>query len=131
MRQMKWALLAVLCVLGAAVQAHHSFPATYLVDEETMIEGTLAAFMYRNPHSFVHVVVKDKNGAEIRYAVEWGAAGALDRMGVARTTFRVGDHVKVWGNPGRNPEDHRLRLRRIERPSDGYRWGFDPNQNFD
>ena len=34
-----------------------------------------------------------------------------------------GDHVVITGNPGRNPEDHRLRMRTIARPSDGWKWG--------
>ena len=35
----------------------------------------------------------------------------------------AGDHVIITGNPGRNPEDHRLRMRTITRPSDGWKWG--------
>jgi len=125
-------LLAVVTVcLSAAANAHHSFPATYIVNEEVMIEGTLVAFMFRNPHAFVHLNVQDEKGETVRYAVEWGAAGVLGRQGVTRSTFRAGDHVKIWGNPGRNPEDHRLRMRRIERVSDGFRWGFDPEQTYD
>jgi len=125
-------VLAMLALsLSTAVSAHHSFPATYMTKEETMIEGTLVAFMFRNPHAFVHVNVKDENGNVVRYAVEWGAAGVLGRQGVTRSTFRAGDHVKIWGNPGRNPEDHRIRMRRIERVTDGFRWGFDPNETYD
>ncbi len=115
---------AATCITGTAVQAHHSFPATYLVDQEVVVEGELVAFMFRNPHSFVHLTVKDKSGKLTRYAIEWGSAGALGRTGVTRATFKAGDIVKIWGNPGRNDEDHRIRMRRIERPSDGYRWGF-------
>ena len=120
------ALLAAMVVAGGTlpVQAHHSFPATYIVTEEVTIEGELVAFMYRNPHAFVHLNVKDKDGNVIRYAVEWGAASLLGQQGVTRATFKPGDHVIITGNPGRNAEDHRLRMRRIERPSDGFKWGF-------
>jgi hypothetical protein len=116
-----------LCVTA---NAHHSFPATYMVKEEAMIEGTLIAFMFRNPHAFVHLNVKDENGEVIRYSIEWGGASTLGRQGVTRATFKAGDKVKIWGNPGRNPEDHRLRMRRIERVSDGYRWGFKEGEDF-
>jgi hypothetical protein len=124
MKKLILAALAAATCFGAAAYAHHSFPATYLVDEEVLIEGELVAFMFRNPHAFVHINVKERNGSMTRYAIEWGGAGALGRTGVTRATFKAGDYVKIWGNPGRNPEDHRLRMRRIERPSDGYRWGF-------
>jgi hypothetical protein len=52
--------------------AHHSFPATYLVDQQVKIEGTMVQFLFRNPHSFVHVMAPDKNGVMQRWAVEWG-----------------------------------------------------------
>lgn len=117
-------------VLSATANAHHSFPATYVVTEEIEIEGTLVAFMFRNPHAFVHVNVKDENGEIVRYAVEWGAASALGQQGVTRATFKAGDEVKIWGNPGRNPEDHRIRMQRIERTEDGYRWGFKEGEDF-
>lgn len=133
-KQMKYSRLIAFAVAWAAAfaaSAHHSFPATYLVDKEVKIEGDLVAFMYRNPHAFVHVNVKDKSGKIVRYAVEWGAATALGRQGVTRATFKPGDHVVIWGNPGRNAEDNRLRMRRIMRPADGMKWGFKEGEDFD
>ena len=43
-------------------------------------------------------------------------------QGVAGDTLRYGDQVIVTGSPGRNPEDHRMRMRSIERPKDGWKW---------
>jgi hypothetical protein len=42
--------------------AQHSFVATYFVDQEITVEGTLTQFLYRNPHSFVKVEAADKDG---------------------------------------------------------------------
>ena len=53
--------------------AHHSFAATYFEDQKVTIEGDLVQFLYRNPHSYVHVEVKDDKGEVTRWAVEWGA----------------------------------------------------------
>jgi hypothetical protein len=116
--------------VGAAAHAHHSFAATYNQGEEITIEGTLVQFMFRNPHAFVHVMAPDENGEMVRWGVEWGAAGQLQGQGVTRETLKPGDHVIIAGNPGRNPEDHRLRMRSLLRPSDGYGWGFE-GQEFD
>ena len=107
----------------APVFAHHSFAATYFEDQRVTIEGDLVQFLYRNPHSFVHVEVKDKAGVVTRWAVEWGAGGQLGRQGVTRETLKPGDHVQIIGNPGRNPDDHRLRMVNITRPTDGWKWG--------
>ena len=35
--------------------AHHSFAATYFEDKTETVEGELVQFLFRNPHSFVHV----------------------------------------------------------------------------
>jgi hypothetical protein len=112
-----------LAAFAAPAFAHHSFAATYFEDKTDKIEGELVQFLFRNPHSFVHVEVRDASGSVVRYAVEWGAGLQLNQQGVTRDTLKPGDHVIVTGNPGRNPEDHRLRMRSISRPSDGWKWG--------
>ena len=76
---------------GARAFAHHSFAATYLEDQSVTIEGELVQFLFRNPHSFVHVMVKEKDGSMVRYAVEWGGAGQLGGQGVTRETLKPGD----------------------------------------
>jgi len=104
------------------VYAHHSFAATYFEDQEVKIEGKLVQFLYRNPHSFVHIEAPDDKGVMQTWAVEWGAGGQLSRDGVTRESLKPGDIVVVTGNPGRNPDDHRIRMRSITRPSDGWNW---------
>ena len=106
-------------VSGATVYAHHSFAATYIVDKEIKIEGEMVSFMFRNPHSFVQVEAPDDQGVVQRWAIEWAAAGQLS--GVKRDTLKFGDHVIVTGNPGRTVEDHRIRMRSIFRPKDGWK----------
>ena len=115
--------VAVVLLGGVAAYAHHSFEATYYRDRTLTIEGNLSQFMFRNPHSFIHLMVKDKDGQEQRWAVEWGGGGQLARTGVTKDTLRVGDHVVLTVNPGRNPEDRRVLLVTLTRPIDGWKWG--------
>ena len=124
-------LVAGSCALGTAAYAHHSFAATYLEDQSVTIEGELVQFLFRNPHSFVHVMVKDKAGQMVRYAVEWGGAGQLNGQGVTRETLKPGDVVVISGAPGRNPADHRVRMVSLRRPKDGFGWGGKPGETFD
>ncbi len=116
-------LAAALSMTAFAASAHHSFTATYDENKTITIEGTLVQFMFRNPHAFVHVMAPDDNGVMQRWGVEWGGAGALAGQGVTRDSLKAGDHVIITGNPGRNAEDHRLRMRSLLRPSDGFGWG--------
>jgi Family of unknown function (DUF6152) len=123
-RKMQAFGLVAAFALGSQAYAHHSFAATYFEDKTDKIQGKLVQFLYRNPHSFVHVEAKDpKTGEMIRWAVEWGAGGQLGRQGVTRDTLKPGDEVIINGNPGRNPEDHRLRMVNITRTSDNWKWG--------
>jgi Family of unknown function (DUF6152) len=134
---MKRFIAASVCVLAAAAGfsdtaagGHHSFAATYRESESVTIEGELVQLDFRNPHSFVHVLVKEKDGT-VRYAVEWGGVGQLGQQGVTRDTLRNGDHVIITGSPGRNPADRRVRLVTLRRPSDGFTWGQEPGQTVD
>ena len=116
-----------LCLLGSALaagaaSAHHSFAATYFVDKEVTVEGTLTQFLFRNPHSFVKVEAPDDKGQMVTWAVEWGGGAQLNQEHVTRDTLKPGDHVIVTGNPGRDPSDHRIRLHKIVRKSDGWKW---------
>ena len=116
-------LLATVALLwGGRAYAHHSFAATYFVDQEITIEGTLVQFLYRNPHSFVKVDAPDSEGKMQTWSVEWGGGGQLTQEHVTRDTLKYGDHVIVTGNPGRDAAEHRIRLHKIVRPSDGWKW---------
>jgi hypothetical protein len=120
-------LIAVALVSGVTAYGHHSFAATYLEDKTITIEGKLVQFMFRNPHSFVHIL--DANG--VRWGVEWGGAGQLGGQGVTRESLKPGDYVIVSGNPGRNPADNRIRMQTLRRPSDGFGWGQRPGEVVD
>jgi len=98
------------------------------------IEGELVQFVLRNPHSFVDVDVTEKDGSKTRYVVEWAAPAQLAGK-VDRETLKPGDHVVITGSPGRNTEDHRVRLLTFRRPKDAnhsadWSWGLLPDESF-
>ena len=64
------ALTVTLTAAAISVRAHHSFAATYDESKTAKIEGTLVQFLFRNPHSFVHVMAPDETGHMQRWAVE-------------------------------------------------------------
>ena len=129
-RYLVGACAALVLALGTPTVAHHSFAATYLEDQSVTIEGEIVQFLLRNPHSFVHVMVKEKDGTTNRYVVEWGSPAQLSGK-VSRDTLKPGDHVIISGNPGRNAADHRVRLLTFKRPKDGWSWGILESERFD
>ena len=120
-------LAAIAIAIGAQAFAHHSFAATYLENQSVTIEGDLVQFVLRNPHSFVNIDVPQPDGSMARYIVEWGSPSQLQGK-INRDTLKPGDHVVITGNPGRNVEDHRVRLLTFRRPKDGWSWGLLPDE---
>jgi hypothetical protein len=123
MRRTLVVVLAVAALGAPAALAHHSFAAAYRESEKVTIDGAVVQMVFRNPHSFLHVDAPDDKGVTRRWTIEWGAAAQLEQQGVKRGTLRPGDRVIVMADPSRNPTDYRLRMRTLERPADGFKYG--------
>ena len=125
-------LLAVAATLIActAAYAHHSYAATYDVTREVKLEGKLVQFVYRNPHSFVHLMTADDKGMPQRWAVEWSGTTQLGSQGVNRESLKIGDEVVIVARPSRVPGEYRALMLRLKRTSDGFAWGS-PGQTVD
>jgi len=106
----------ILAGLTTAAHAHHSFGEYYLESDTIEIEGHVVEFQYKNPHTWIHIEGEDPFGHRMVYAAEWGSVSALERQGILKNTVKVGDRIRVWASPGRNPNDNRVRLKRIQLP---------------
>jgi len=114
--------LVILAAATGPALAHHSATATYIHGQIVKIDGTLKEFIWRNPHSFMRVEAPDDKGVKQLWVVEGAAPQQLSEGGLSASTFHAGDHVIVTGYAGRIPEDHRILLQMIERPSDGFKY---------
>jgi hypothetical protein len=121
---MRTLAIGVLVMLGLSVSigGHHSFAAYYFEDQSIQIEGDIVEVQFKAPHTWVHVNTRDDSGREKRYAAEWANPSRLERDGMTKDTLKVSDFVRIWGSPSRNPDDGRIHLKRILRPSDGWEW---------
>lgn len=108
--------------LTVAVSGHHSFAAYYFEDQSIQIEGDIVEVQYKAPHVWVHVRTQETAGKERLYQAEWANPSRLERDGMTKDTLRVSDVVRIWGSPSRDPNDGRIHLKRILRPSDGWEW---------
>ena len=122
---MKRTLLALsLGVLTAVASpsAHHSFAADYFEEQKVSLEGVVTSFEFRNPHAWLHFAVLDENGNRQEFSAEWSNPGRLKQAGFTPESFKAGDHLIITGSPGRDAAEHRIHLRTIQRPSDGWKW---------
>jgi hypothetical protein len=128
----KLLLITVAAVLMASTSfAHHSFAATYETGKSIKLEGAIVQFVYRNPHSFVHVLAKDENGEMQRWAIEWSGTAQLANSGVQRDSLKVGDAIVLSARPSRVPGEYRALMVRLVRPIDGFTWGSGAGQVVD
>lgn len=117
---MKSRLITLMVVLmlafGIAAYGHHSFAGTYIEDKTVTIQGTVAEFNIRNPHSFISIeVVKD--GKATRWGCEWGGVTQLSEGGVTKFTLKVGDKLVIDGAPSRDSAEAKILVRKVTRPA--------------
>lgn len=122
------ALIAATLLAVATASAHHSFGAVYDGKKEVKLEGKMAGFTMRSPHSFLQLEVTDEKGKTQRWSLEWNAGATLSSQGLSTNTFKVGDKLVITGHPSRVPEEYRAQLITLRRPSDGFSWGLRPGE---
>jgi Family of unknown function (DUF6152) len=119
-------MIVAACMSGVAAYGHHSFAGTYMESKVVTLEGTVAEFNIRNPHSFISIEVTDKDGKTTRWGGEWGGVTQLSQGGVTRFTLKIGDKIIVDGAPARDSSDHKVLVRKVVRPktatSDEFTW---------
>ena len=119
-------IVVVASMSGVAAYAHHSFAGSYVEGKVVTLEGTVAEFNIRNPHSFISFEVTDKDGKVTRWGGEWGGVTQLSQGGVTRFTLKIGDKIIVDGAPARDSSDHKVLVRKVVRPktatSDEFTW---------
>jgi hypothetical protein len=113
-------IATLLSAITFSARAHHSVAAGYDTSKPITIKGEVVKVAVRNPHSIIHIMVKSEGGKTDRWTAEWDGVAALENQGVF---LKPKDQVEVTGLPGRNPEDHRIRVTTIKREKDGKQWG--------
>lgn len=97
------AILLAAVPLSAA--AHHSM-SEFDRAVFTEVEGTISRVAWKNPHILMEVTGAEKNGAKVVWTLEGAAVSAVARRGVSGDQFKVGDKVKVAGNPSTRRDNY-------------------------
>ena len=115
MKKALWISLAL--VLGdLPAAAHHSSAPFYDDTKRVDAVGTVARFVFRNPHSFLFIDGQTEAGEAVEWEVEMGAAVSMRRSGWTPETIKAGDPIKASGQPSRAPGTFGMCCAQLTRP---------------
>ena len=93
------AVVTVIAMLATAVpiRAHHAFAAEFDANSPIKLRGTVAKVELINPHSWIHIDVKDADGKVSRWMIEGGTPNTLLRRGFTKNSLPIGSEMLVDG----------------------------------
>src|SRR5436190_14632534 len=100
-RQLKLVVCAVGTLVPAAVLGHHS-RANYDMTKEVVVEGTVAALAWTNPHISMIVETQSPSGERSRQEIELSSVSEAMALGLKKQAVEPGSHVVVRVHPGRS-----------------------------
>ena len=95
----------MIAVTIAPVFAHHSF-AMYDHTRTVTLKGEVTKFQWTNPHGYLELDVKQKDGSVKHFSCEMTSINMMTRLGWRSNMIKAGDKVKavvaplINGDPG-------------------------------
>ena len=98
------AFVAAAAVLAAAVPigAHHSLASQFDESKSLTLQGVITRVEWINPHVYLHLDVKRKEGAVEQWTLETLPPGTLRRGGLRSDMLGRGQTVSILGYHARN-----------------------------
>jgi hypothetical protein len=82
---------------AAPMWAHHAFAAEFDDKKPIKLHGIVTQWELVNPHSWIHIDVKNSDGSVTPWIVEGGSPNALFRLGFTRNSLPAGTELIIEG----------------------------------
>jgi hypothetical protein len=89
--------LAFGVIAAGPVDAHHALAAEFDSTKPVKLRGTITKMEWINPHAWMHLEVKNRDGTVVTWMIEAGPPGALVRRGWRKDSVVPGTEVLVEG----------------------------------
>lgn len=96
------AMLAASVGFAGAVQAHHAFAAEFDSKKPVTVQGVVTKARFVNPHSWLYLDVKNRDGSVTNWGFEFGTPSSLRNNGLNKEDLRVGTPITVDGFRAKN-----------------------------
>jgi hypothetical protein len=88
---------ASLLLAASPAWGHHAFAAEFDSKKPIKLRGAITKVEWINPHSWIHIAVKNADGTSTEWMVEGGTPNTLFRRGVTKDSLAVGTEIVVDG----------------------------------
>ena len=88
---------AGLVLTAAPIWAHHAFAAEFDEKRPIKLQGRVTKWELVNPHSWIHLDVKNADGTTTQWMVEGGSPNSLFRNGFTKESLPEGTEILVEG----------------------------------